>query len=149
MLSIDRNSASSVAAILFFKKPRPPNPQQKDNASFEAALARASAELGSRLPDRANALGGAHSTAEGAQEKSTNALLRCRSRLRRGGRADPSRETKFLRRVRGQGNINFPCSAYHEQDWQPYPVDPYSCYMYVMTIHTYIHTEYDSLGVSL
>ena len=20
------------------------------------------------------------------------------------------------------------CSAYHEQDWQPYPVDPYSCY---------------------
>ena len=27
------------------------------------------------------------------------------------------------------GNINFPCSADHEQDWQPYPVDPYSCYM--------------------
>ena len=27
---------------------------------------------------------------------------------------------------RGQGNINFPCSADHEQDWQPYPVDPYS-----------------------
>ena len=23
-------------------------------------------------------------------------------------------------------NINFPCSADHEQDWQPYPVDPYS-----------------------
>ena len=21
------------------------------------------------------------------------------------------------------------CSADHEQDWQPYPVDPYSCYM--------------------
>ena len=26
----------------------------------------------------------------------------------------------------GQGNIHFPCSADHEQDWQPYPVDPYS-----------------------
>ena len=30
----------------------------------------------------------------------------------------------------GQGNFHFPCSADHdEQDWQPYPVDPYSCYM--------------------
>ena len=34
-----------------------------------------------------------------------------------------------LRRERGQGNINFPCSADHEQDWQPYPVDPYSSHM--------------------
>ena len=25
--------------------------------------------------------------------------------------------------------INFSCSAHHEQDWQPCPVDPYSCYM--------------------
>ena len=25
--------------------------------------------------------------------------------------------------------MNFPCSADHEQDWQPHPVDPYSCYM--------------------
>ena len=24
---------------------------------------------------------------------------------------------------------HFPCSVDHEQDWQPYPVDPYSCYM--------------------
>ena len=24
----------------------------------------------------------------------------------------------------------FSCSADHEQDWQPYPVDPYSCYMF-------------------
>ena len=29
----------------------------------------------------------------------------------------------------GTGSIHFPCSAEHEQDWQPYPVDPYSCYM--------------------
>ena len=25
-----------------------------------------------------------------------------------------------------QGRIHFQCSADHEQDWQPYPVDPYS-----------------------
>ena len=25
------------------------------------------------------------------------------------------------------GENSFPCSADHEQDWQPYPVDPYSC----------------------
>ena len=29
-------------------------------------------------------------------------------------------------RTRGQGNIQFPCSADHEQNWQPYPVDLYS-----------------------
>ena len=32
----------------------------------------------------------------------------------------------MLRRERGQGNIHFPCSADHEQDWQSCPVDPYS-----------------------
>ena len=43
---------------------------------------------------------------------------------------NPSRETKFSgANERGQGNIIFPCSADHVQDWQPYPVDPYSCYM--------------------
>ena len=42
--------------------------------------------------------------------------------------AEPvSRDQIILRRKRVQGNINFPCSADHEQDWQPYPVDPYSC----------------------
>ena len=45
-----------------------------------------------------------------------------------------------LRHARGQGNIHFPRSADHGQDWQPYPVDPYSA-IYVMTMHiyTYIH----------
>ena len=33
---------------------------------------------------------------------------------------------QILRRERGQGNMNFPCSADHEQDWQPYPIDPHS-----------------------
>ena len=43
----------------------------------------------------------------------------CRTRLARPN----------SRRERGQGNIHFPCLADHVQDWQPYPVDPYSCYM--------------------
>ena len=38
-----------------------------------------------------------------------------------------------LRCERGQGSIHFLCSADHEQDWQPYPVDPYSYSM--LTIH--------------
>ena len=37
----------------------------------------------------------------------------------------------------GQRNINFPCSADHEQDWQPYPADPYSA---ICDDHTYVHT---------
>ena len=48
------------------------------------------------------------------------------SRLTRDGTAEPVSRDQILRHVQGQGNINFPCSADHEQDWQPYPVDPYS-----------------------
>ena len=51
------------------------------------------------------------------------------SRLTRNGTAEPVSRDEILRRERGQGNIDFPCSADHVQDWQPYPVDPYSCYM--------------------
>ena len=51
------------------------------------------------------------------------------SRLTRDGTAEPVSRDQILRRERGQGNIHFPCSADHVQDWQPYPVDPYSCYM--------------------
>ena len=50
----------------------------------------------------------------------------CRTRLAR---------PLYSQRERGQGNIRFPCSADHKQDWQPYSVDPYSCYM---CDHTYI-----------
>ena len=58
------------------------------------------------------------------------------SRLTRDRTAEPISRDQILRRERGQGNIDFPCSADHEQDWQPYPVDPYSsCYM---CDHTYI-----------
>ena len=59
------------------------------------------------------------------------------SRLKRDGTAEPVSRDQILRQARGQGNINFPCSADHEQDWQPYPVDPYSA---ICDDHTYIHT---------
>ena len=45
--------------------------------------------------------------------------------------ADAGRDcrTRVARQIIRQGNINFPCSADHVQDWQSYPVDPYSCCM--------------------
>ena len=46
--------------------------------------------------------------------------------LTRVGTAESVSRDKILRHARRQGNINFPCSADHEQDGQPYPVDPYS-----------------------
>ena len=65
------------------------------------------------------------------------------SRLTRDGTAEPVSRDQILRHARGQGNIHFPCSADHEQDWQPYPVDPYSAICDDHTyIHTYIHTIY-------
>ena len=51
------------------------------------------------------------------------------SRLTRDGTAEPVSRDQILRHECGQGNIHFLCSADHVQDWQPYPVDPYSCYM--------------------
>ena len=60
------------------------------------------------------------------------------SRLARDGTAEPVSRDQILRRERGHGNIFFPCSA-DEQDWQPYPVDPYSCYKCDHT-YTYINS---------
>ena len=48
------------------------------------------------------------------------------NRLTREWAAEPVSRDQFLRHVRGQGDIHFPCSADHEQDWHPYPIDPYS-----------------------
>ena len=50
-------------------------------------------------------------------------------RLTRDGTAEPASRDQMLRRERGRGNIHLPCRADHEQDWQPYAVDPCSCYM--------------------
>ena len=60
------------------------------------------------------------------------------SRLTRDGTAEPVSRDQILRHARGQGNVHFPCSADHEQDWQPYPVDPYSA---ICDDHTYIHIQ--------
>ena len=51
------------------------------------------------------------------------------SRLTRDESAELVSRDQILRCERGQGNIHFPCSADHEQDWQPYPVNPYSYYV--------------------
>ena len=56
------------------------------------------------------------------------------SRLTRDGNAEPVSRDQILRHERGQGNIHFPCSADHAQDWQPYLVDPYSA---MCDDHTY------------
>ena len=57
------------------------------------------------------------------------------NRLTQDGTANPVSRDQILRYVRGQGNIHFPCSADHEKDWQPYPVDPYSA---ICDDHTYL-----------
>ena len=47
------------------------------------------------------------------------------SSLSRDGTAKPVSRDQNLRRERGQGETNIPFLADHEQDGQPYPVDPY------------------------
>ena len=56
------------------------------------------------------------------------------------GRDDrkPVSRGQILRRERGQGHIHFLYSVDQGQDWQPYPVDPYSV---MCDDHTYIHTN--------
>ena len=55
------------------------------------------------------------------------------------GRDDqPISRDQILRRERGKGEKYFLFLADHEQDWQPYPVDPYSA-IYGDRPHT--HTE--------
>ena len=62
------------------------------------------------------------------------------SRLTRDGTAEPISRDQILRHARGQENIIFPCSADHEQDWQPQSVDSYSAitcddHTYILYIH--------------
>ena len=56
------------------------------------------------------------------------------SRLTRDETAEPVSRGQILRHERRQENLHFFCSADHMQDWQSYPVDPYSCFM---CDHTY------------
>ena len=60
------------------------------------------------------------------------------SRLTRDRTAETVSRDQILRHERGQGNIN-------EQDWQPYPVDPYSCYI---CDHTVCSAIFGALVVS-
>ena len=59
------------------------------------------------------------------------------------GTAEPVPRNQILRRILGQGNIRFLCSADHEQDWQPYPVHSYPVvwddHTYIMHIYIYIY----------
>ena len=75
------------------------------------------------------------------------------SKLTRDGTAEPVSRDQILRHARGQGNIMFPCcSADHEQDWQPYPFDPYCAicdddtyipgtYIYTYTVDTKVFSH--------
>ena len=45
------------------------------------------------------------------------------SSLTRDGIAEPVSRDQILRHEPGQGKKHFPCSADHEQDWRPDPVD--------------------------
>ena len=57
------------------------------------------------------------------------------SRLTRDGTAKPVSRDQILTRERGQEHIDFPCSADHVQDWQPYPV------MHTLAICVTIHKD--------
>ena len=80
---------------------------------------------------------------EESLEVSTRFILSMENEQVDAGRDCRTRLASILRRERGQENIHFPCSADHEQDWQPYPVDPSSCYLYVSDDFTLIHTYKD------
>ena len=59
--------------------------------------------------------------------------------LTRDGTAEPISRDQILRHERGHGNIYVSCTADHEQDWQPYSVDSYSCYMCDHTTYIKYH----------
>ena len=64
-------------------------------------------------------------------------------RLTRNETAKPVSRDEVFRRGRRQGEKYLPCSAHHEQDWEPCPVDPYTL-LKVTTVHAYIHNIHDN-----
>ena len=70
------------------------------------------------------------------------------SRLTRDGTAEPVSRDQILRHVRGQGNIHFPWSADHEQDWQPYPVDTYSAICDDQTMKTNLFSDLNLAAIT-
>ena len=71
------------------------------------------------------------------------------SRLTRDGTVEPVSRDQILRHERGQEDIHFFFSADHVQDWQPYPVDPYYCYMCDHTYYPYIVCDYSGMHVCI
>ena len=65
------------------------------------------------------------------------------SGLTRDGTTEPVPRDKILGCERGQGKKHFPCSADHQQDGQPHPVDPYSA---EIVDYTYIDTGRTPVG---
>ena len=63
-----------------------------------------------------------------------------------GRDGQPVSRDKILRRERGQGNDHLPCSADHLQDWEPYPVDPYSAIRDGLTYIQYTYTVKEKSG---
>ena len=74
--------------------------------------------------------------------------------MTRDGTAEPVFRGQILRRERGQGNIHFPCSANHEQDWQPYQVGIFSaicdvyCFSVLVIFGNLLHIFSQVLGLS-
>ena len=69
------------------------------------------------------------------------------TRLTRDGTAEPVSRDQIPRREWGQLNIHFSCSADHEQDWQPYPVDLYFAIRDDHTYRTLLWTVLARFGV--
>ena len=75
------------------------------------------------------AYGGLNKYVDAAAELGGNPVSKHQILPEYGDECRPISREQILRRERGQGNIYFPCSADSDQDWQPYAVDPYSCYI--------------------
>ena len=67
------------------------------------------------------------------------------NRLTRDGTAEPVSRDQIFRHARGQGNVYFPYPADHEQDWQPYSVDPYSA---ICDDHTYYSSSEQVVAIN-
>ena len=82
---------------------------------------------------------------EPREEAPDSAQVLRMSRLARDRTDDFVSQDQILGGERGQGNIIFSCSADHEQDWQPYPVDPYSAICDDHTYHNYFFVLFGGL----
>ena len=82
---------------------------------------------------------------ESCEQATDSACVWRMGRLTRDGTTEPVSRDYILRGVGIQGNIHLlPCSADHEQDWQRYPVDPYSA---LCDDHAYLRTFISIVGV--